>query len=119
MNRFYRVAIDKRPIGTAIEHREPPLQGQRIVNVTERKTQGDFKLMVVEATDAEDQKNLGLPGVEPLTQADAVKLAAEYQPAHQQERRDSRTGKVERIDVPAVDLDEVLRRRAERGRPPG
>lgn len=116
MNRFYKVAIDKRPIGTAFEHREPPLQGAQVTKVADSRTQGSFKLIVVDATDTEHQANLALPGVDELAQAAAVALAAEYQPEVTREVRDRETEnvrevKVKKVKVPAVDLKDILRRR--------
>lgn len=116
MNRFYRVAIDKRLVGTVIEHREPTFTGQRVTKVTDTRTRGDFKVVVMDATDDEHQKNLALPGVEELAETEAVDLAAEFQPATTREERDPTTGKVNKIKVPAVDLNEILLQRAERSK---
>lgn len=112
MNRFYRVVIDKRPVGTAIEHREPPLQGEIVVKVTDSTTRGDYRLVVMDADEAQHESNLALPGVEPLEEDAAVELAARYQPAFQGERLDPRTGEVEEVDIPAVDLAALVAQRA-------
>lgn len=123
VKRFYKVAIDKRPIGTAIEHREPPVVGERITNVTDARTRGDFRVVVVDATDAEHQRNLALPAVEAVEEAEAVTLAARYQPEYTREDVDPRTGKVDRVTVPNLNLREVVaqreRERDQRGRPSG
>lgn len=112
MNRFYRVAVRKRPVGTAVEHHEPPVEGDVVVKVTDSATRGDHKLVVVDADDAQHERNLALPGVEALEEDGAVELAARYQPASRGERVDPRTGEAEAFDVPAVDLAAILAQRA-------
>lgn len=113
MNRFYRVAIGKRPVGTATERREPPLEGEVVIKVTDAKTQGNFKVMIVDADDYQHQGNLALRGVEVLSEAEAIELAARYQPETTREERNHRTGNVEIIHEPAVDLKRILSLRAE------
>ncbi len=81
MNRFYNVTITKRRFGSAIEHHVPPLEGTVAVSVFEVTTNGNHRLLVVDATDTQHQKNQVLPGVEVLEEAQAVKLATQYQPA--------------------------------------
>lgn len=112
MKRFYRVKIHRRPVGTAVEHHEPPLEGEVVVKVTDATTSGDYKLVVLDADDAQHESNLALPGVEALEEEGAVKLAARYQPATTGERFDPRTGKTETVDVPAVDLAAILAARS-------
>ena len=81
MNRFYNVTITKRRFGSAIEHLVPPLEGTVAVSVFEVATNGNHRLFVVDATDTQHKKNQVLPGVEVLKEAQAIKLAAQYQPA--------------------------------------
>lgn len=111
MNRFYRVAVEKLPIGTAVQHREPPLEGEVVVKVTDAATRGDYRLVVVDADDAQHEGNIALPGVEALEEEGAVKLAARYQPGGARERPDPRTGEMQTIQVPAVDLAAILAQR--------
>lgn len=101
---FYKVRIAKRKIGSAVEHIEPALQGEVIVKVTDSETSGDYKLFVVDATDAQHKMNLTLPGVEALSEAEAVKLAAQYQPQRTLRQFNPVTMKEETIKVPACDL---------------
>jgi len=111
MNRFYKVAITKRPVGTAIEHREPPVQGNIIVKVTDSTTAGDHKLLVVDADDAQHTANLRLPGVEEVEEVEAVKLAPKFQPKRAFTRFDPASRKEEKTTVSAVDLKEFLEKR--------
>ena len=75
MNHFYRVAITKQFLGSAIEHKEPPLQGQIQVKVTDSTTQGDFKIIIVDCDDTQHQYNLNLSGVQNLEENEVTKLA--------------------------------------------
>ena len=104
MNRFYQVAITKWPVGTAVEHREPPVQGRIIVKVTDATTGGDYKLFLVDASDEQHQANLSLAGVQELAEEQAVKLAAEYQPQRTLKRFNPMTRQEEQINVPTLDL---------------
>ena len=104
MNRFYQVAITKWPIGSAVEHTEPPVQGRIIVKVTDSTTGGDYKLFLVDASDEQHQANLSLAGVQELAEEQAVKLAAEYQPQRTFKRFNPITRQEEEISVPTLDL---------------
>lgn len=105
MNRFYQIAIFKYPLGsTAIEHREPPIQGEILVKVTDINTRGDFKLMVVDCDNEQHQTNLILPGVLNITEAKAIELARRYQPERLLAEFDRETGKKQSKLMPAVDL---------------
>ena len=110
MNRFYKVSITKQRVGSAIEHREPPLQGQVITKVTDSTTRGNFKLIVVDADSAQHKANLAMPGVEGLTKTAAQKLAPTYQPKRTFTEFNPRTNKQETVTLPAVNL----RRRLEK-----
>ena len=81
MNRFYRVRIDKRYFGTAVQHREPSLEGKVVARVAAAAVRGNFKLLVVDASDTEHNKNVAHPDVlEVLPEAAAVDLAAKLRP---------------------------------------
>jgi hypothetical protein len=110
MNRFYRVAITKRPVGTAVQHREPAVQGKVITKVTDLTTAGDYKLFVVDASDAQHEANLTLSGVAELSEAEAVKLATVYQPERIITQFDPLTRKEEKLTVPACDLEKFYKR---------
>lgn len=110
MNRYYRVATEKHPVGTAVEHREPPLEGEVVVRVTD-SAGGEHRLVVLDADDAQHEGNLALPGVEALEEAEAVDLAARYRPAGTARRPDPRTGRMETVELPAVDLAAILAQR--------
>jgi hypothetical protein len=111
MNRFYKVTITKRPVGTAIEHREPRVEGNIIVKVTDSTTTGDYKLLAVDADDTQHAANLKMPGVEEVAEADAVNLAAMFQPKHTFTQFNPTTRKEEKVTVPAVDLRAFLEKR--------
>lgn len=112
MQRFYRVTVTKRFVGTAIEHHEPALDGEVVVKVNDAATRGDFVLVVLDADDGQHERNLSLPGVEGLEAAAAIELAAEYQPARTTRRVDPLTRDTEIVDVPAVDLAAILAQRS-------
>jgi hypothetical protein len=104
MNRFYKVAITKWPVGSAVEHREPAVQGHILTKVTDSTTGGDFKLFLVDGDEAQHQTNLSLAGVEELAEEQAVRLAAEYQPQRTFKRFNPQTRQEEQISVPTLDL---------------
>jgi len=112
MNRFYRVKILRRPVGTAVEHHEPPLEGEVVVKVTDATTNDDYRLVVVDADDERHERNRALPDVEALEEDAAVELAAKYQPARTAERFDPRTGETKTVEVPAVDLASIVAARS-------
>ena len=114
MNRFYKVAVTKASIGSAVEHREPQVQGRIVVKVTDSTTAGDYKLFLVDAGDDQHQTNLTLAGVVELAEEQAVKLAAEYQPQRTLKRFNPQTRQEEQISVPTLDL-----RTFYQGRSPG
>ena len=101
---FYKVSITKEPVGSAIRHKEPPLQGKIVIKVTDSTTQGDFKIFVMECDDAQNKANLSTPGVEQLSEEQAVKLAAKYQPKRTMVEFNPRTMKEEKVTIPACDL---------------
>ena len=104
MNHFYRVAITKQFLGSAIEHKEPPLQGQIQTKVTDSTTQGDFKIIIVDCDDTQHQYNLNLSGVQNLAEDEVTKLAPLYQPERTIKRFDPKTRKEEAVVMPAADL---------------
>ena len=104
MKRFYKVAITKRSIGSAVEHREPEVAGQVIVKVTDSTTAGDYKLFVIDCSDAQHQTNLGIPGIEEVSEEQAVTLAVKYQPQRTLTRLNPQTRQEEHITVQACDL---------------
>jgi len=104
MPRFYNVTVDKRSIGTAIEHREPPLQGKVLAKVSESQTDGDHRLIVLDCSDDQDRLNLAQAGVTALSETDAVALAARYQPAWSGKRLNPTTRQMEQVSLPALDL---------------
>ncbi|MGA1870551.1 MAG: hypothetical protein ACMUJM_18605 [bacterium] len=117
MKRFYKVAITKVPLGTAIEYREPPLQGKVVIKVSDTETAGSYQLFVVECDDTQNRDNIASPFVSELSEEEAVKLAAHYQPQrtvirHQPQRQGShphsRLRMREKITLPACDLKKFL-----------
>lgn len=104
MKRFYKATITKQPIGSAVRHKEPAVQGKVIVKVTDSTTAGDYKLLVIDCDDAQNKTNLTVPGVEELSEEQALKLAAQYQPERTLTHLNPVTMEEEEIDVPACDL---------------
>jgi hypothetical protein len=104
MERFYNVAITKVPIGSAVEYKEPALQGKIIIKVSDIKTSGNYKLFVVDCNDEQNKANLTFSGVSELSEDEAVKLAAQYQPQRHVTRFNPETRKEEKITLPACDL---------------
>jgi hypothetical protein len=111
MRRFYKVAITKWPVGTAVQHREPAVQGKVIVKVTDSTTGGDYKVFVVDAGDDQHKANLALPAVEGLSESQAVKLAAKYQPKRTLTQFNPLTGKKEKTTIPTCDLKKLYQKR--------
>jgi hypothetical protein len=94
----------KRSLGSAVEHREPGVEGQVIVKVTDSTTAGDYKLFVIDCNDAQHQANLAIPGIEEVSEEQAITLAAKYQLQRTLSRLNPQTRKEENITVPACDL---------------
>jgi hypothetical protein len=111
MNRFYKATINKIPIGTAIQHQEPPIQGKLVVKVVDTSTAGDFMVMVVNAGDKQHKANLALPAIESLTEAQAVKLAKKYQPKRTMTDINPRTMAEEETTFPACDLKKYYQKK--------
>jgi len=120
MNKFYKVAIIKLPMGSATEHREPPIQGRIIIKVDDLATQGSFKLFVVDCDKDQHKMNSVLPGVLSISEEEANRLAPLYQPERTVTRpvlRSQEMGTVrqpgnnprgapleEKVTLPALDL---------------
>jgi hypothetical protein len=104
VKRFYKAVITKRSLGSAVEHREPRVEGQVIVKVTDSTTAGNYKLFVIDSNDAQHKANLDIPGIEEVSEEQAVILAAKYQPQRTLTRLNPLTRKEENITVPACDL---------------
>ena len=104
MNHFYRVVITKQFLGSVIEHKEPPLQGQIQAKVTDSTTQGNFKIIVVNCDDNQHQFNLSSPAIQNLEENEVTKLAPLYQPERVIKRFDPKTRKKEQVVIPAADL---------------
>jgi hypothetical protein len=108
MKTYYRVTITKQPVGSAIKHREPPIQGHVIFKVTDGASAGDYRLVAIEATDAQHKANLALAGIEELTESQAAKLAKQYRPKTTRTRFSFRKGRQEKITRPAADLKKLI-----------
>lgn len=104
MKAFYKVTVTKQSVGSAIMHKEPPLDGEVVTKVTDTSTAGDFKLIVLDCTAEQHDANLTLSGVAEVTDKEAAELAPKYQPERTLTELDTRTGKEERVSIPAVDL---------------
>ncbi len=102
--RFYKVTVTKWPIGSAIEYREPPVQGRIVTKVTDSTTRGDYRLFIVDCTDDQHQINLALPDVAELSEEQAIELAKQYQPERTVKRINRETNTEEEVTLPAVDL---------------
>ncbi len=117
MKAYYKATITKQPIGSAILHKEPPLQGEIVTKVTDMTTAGDNKIIVMECSDQEHQFNLARSDVVELEEAEASKLAAKYQPTHEETEINPRTLKEEKIKRPAFDLAGFLKQHDKLARP--
>lgn len=109
MKAFYKISVTKQPEGTAIVHREPPLQGEIITKISDTSTRGDFKIVALECDAEQHAVNLAYPGVVALNEAEAVKLAPKYQPRRSVSELDPGTRKEQKIELPAVDLKRLLK----------
>lgn len=104
MNYFYRTAITKQSLGTAILHKEPPFQGHILAKVTDLATQGDFKIIVVNCDNAQHQFNINLPSVQNLEEEEVTKSAPLYQPEQATRQLNPETHKEEQVVIPAANL---------------
>ena len=106
--RFYQVRITKVPVGTAVEHRAPAIQGTIQRTVTDAGTRGDYQLFVVEADDNQHQVNIALPDVKELSAEEAQTLAPQYQPQRTATRFDPLTRQETKIEMPAANLTQFI-----------
>jgi hypothetical protein len=110
MTTFYKVTVTREPVGSALRHKEPPLQGSIIIKVTDSTTKGNYRIIVIDCDDKQNKVNLAAPGVEALTEEQAVKLAAKYQPRRTVVEFNPRTGKKEKNTIPACDLGKFYKK---------
>jgi hypothetical protein len=108
MKKIYKAKIEKRSVGSAIEHIPPDLKGTIITNVYDSTTDGDYRLYVVECSQAEHKANLSLDGVSELSKDKAISLAKEYQPARKIININPTTMKQEEITIPECDISVYL-----------
>ena len=106
--KYYKVSITKRSIGSSVVHREPAIEGKIIAKVADSKTAGDYLLLVVDCSDAQNRANLSLREVEEQSEAQAVKLAAKFQPRRTVIRLKP-PQKEEKTTIPALDLKNFLK----------
>lgn len=104
MKRYYKSIIGRQSVGTAVQYVEPGLHGVVVIKVTDTTTAGDHKLFVMDCDDSQHQANLGIGGVEELSEEQAVELAARYQPSRTIEQFNPLTMRKEKIEMPACDL---------------
>lgn len=109
MKNYYKINVTKQSVGTAIMHREPPLQGEIITKATDITSAGDFKLVVVECDDEQHRTNLSLAGVVSVSEADAEQLAPKFQPKRSIKEFDIQTGKSIKREVPAFDIKNFVK----------
>ena len=108
---FYKARITKVPVGSAVEYREPAIQGNLKLTVTDASTRGEYKLFVVEANDDQHKANVAVPDVEELAAEDAQKLAPKYQPQSTITQFNPFTQNEEKVEIPAADLGAFLEKR--------
>lgn len=108
MKAYYQVAINKEQLGAAVRFRQPHLEGSPIVRVMDASSDGESAIIVMECSEEEHKFNLIRPGVMELAEADAIKVAAKYQPKQTIHNIDPRTGKEEKKDIPAFRLDHFI-----------
>jgi len=109
-SKYYKVSITKRSIGSAVVHKEPAIEGKIIAKVVDSKTAGDYVLLVVDCSDAQNKTNLSLQDVEEQSEAQAVKLAAKFQP-RRRVIRSKPPQREEKVAIPALDLNKILKDR--------
>lgn len=104
MRAYYRVSVIKQAVGSAIMHKEPPLEGDVVTKVTDVTTAGDYKLIVLDCDDEQHQANLTVPGVAEVSDSEAADLAPKFQPERTLTEFDPASGKESTLNVPAADL---------------
>lgn len=108
MKKIYIAKIEKKEVGSAIEHIIPEFSGTVITNVADSATEGAQRIFVIKCTADEHKKNLKLKGVEELEKEKAIKLAEKYQPEVIFKQMDPETMEEEEITVPKCDLKPFL-----------
>ena len=109
MKKIYNAKIEKRAVGSAIEHIVPEFVGTVVTYVADTSTEGAQRIYVVDCTAAEHKKNLKLKGVEELEKDKAIALAVKYQPEVKFTEMNPETKKEEEITVPKCDLKPFLK----------
>lgn len=109
MQAFYKISVVKQAIGSAVMHKEPPLQGAVIIKITDTGSDGDYKIVALECSEEQHIENLSYPGVASMEEDEAVKLAPKYQPKRTFSDIDPRTRKEQKIERPAADLKSLLK----------
>lgn len=104
MKKIYNAKIEKREVGSAIEHMAPEFVGTVITYVADTSTEGAQRIYVVDCAAAEHKKNLKLKGIQELEKAKAVALAAKYQPEVKFTELNPETNEEEEITIPKCDL---------------
>ena len=108
MKKIYKAKIEKRNVGSAIEHIPPDLKGTIITSVCDTTTDGDYRLFVVECNQSQHRSNLNREGVSELSEDEAIALAMEYQPERRIRRIDPNTMREEEVTIPKCDLRAYL-----------
>lgn len=110
MIKFYKGKIDKISTSSATQYKEPELNGNIIVTVTDSTTSGNFKIYVVDTDENQHKSNLEYPGVEELSEKQAIKLAAKYQPQRVRTDFNPLTLKEEKRTIAACDLTKYYKK---------
>lgn len=108
MYKFYKMAIVKKWVGSAIQYKGARMKGNIITTVMDSATEGDYKLFVIQCDQAQHEENLLLPGVIELSEEQAIELAAEYQPASTSIQLNPETMKPKEVQISACDLRKFL-----------
>jgi hypothetical protein len=109
MKKIYNAKIEKRAVGSAIEHIVPEFDGTIVTNVADSSTEGAQRIFVVECTAAEHKKNLELKDVKELEKKEAIALAEKYQPEVKFTQMNPETMEEEEITAPKCDLEPFLK----------
>jgi hypothetical protein len=109
MKKVYNAKIEKRPVGSAIEHISPEFAGTMVTYVADTGTQGAQRIFVIDCTAAEHKKNLKLKGVDELEKEQAIALAEKYQPEVKYTQVNPETNEEEEIAAAKCDLRPFLK----------
>jgi hypothetical protein len=104
MRKFYEIKPLQIPYGTAVEIKDPPIQGQILCSVSNSSSADLTKIIVCDCTDEQHTANLSTFGTREISLDDAQEMSARFKPARKVPHFNPEKQQEEEIERPAFDL---------------